>query len=468
MSKHISQETFDNVVKENMEEFEMTAEEAIEDAVKQFEAQGINLENIVKTLSLKDDSSEESHDHIVVAAIKALETCLKQEPLDYTEIMKQCDTIKAECNIDLSHRCLAASNNAYNVLFQATEKCQNEPEALLTCISALCALCNGQPDVLDMRGTIFFNQLLQNRNFSPETVSSLVQFIRFTCTMHESNRQAYVGQGLITNLTEVLETHKDNPVIVKEVCAALRVLTNDDDIRVPFGKAHDHAKMIVTEANALSKILRICKDYSEDHSVLGELFLTLARLAVRNEFCQEIMELGGLTLMLTALEKSISEQAIVIQALKVMKAIAGNDKVKQAIVKNDGAELILTAITKHPKHPAICEVGCAAIATIVLRNPEHCRIVMEAGGAEVLVKTLILHPSNGAVQKQACMAIRNLVARTRNYNQTFLDLGVEPLIQRAMSSYKDLHDEAKAALRDLDCKLEFNCPWTGTGRALEY
>ena len=39
MAKQISQETFDGVVRENMEEFEMSAEEAIEDAVSQFEAQ---------------------------------------------------------------------------------------------------------------------------------------------------------------------------------------------------------------------------------------------------------------------------------------------------------------------------------------------------------------------------------------------------------------------------------------------
>ena len=41
MAKQISQETFDAVVKENMEEFEMTVADAIADAVQQFEAQVI-------------------------------------------------------------------------------------------------------------------------------------------------------------------------------------------------------------------------------------------------------------------------------------------------------------------------------------------------------------------------------------------------------------------------------------------
>ena len=46
--------------------------------------------------------------------------------------------------------------------------------------------------------------------------------------------------------------------VLSAACQALRVLTFDDDVRVPFGKAHEHAKMIVTEENAPKKILDIC------------------------------------------------------------------------------------------------------------------------------------------------------------------------------------------------------------------
>lgn len=39
MARMITQETFDDVVKENMEEFDMPREEAVEEAKKQFQAQ---------------------------------------------------------------------------------------------------------------------------------------------------------------------------------------------------------------------------------------------------------------------------------------------------------------------------------------------------------------------------------------------------------------------------------------------
>ena len=39
MAKQVTQDTFDGVVRENMQEFEMTTDEAVDDAVKQFESQ---------------------------------------------------------------------------------------------------------------------------------------------------------------------------------------------------------------------------------------------------------------------------------------------------------------------------------------------------------------------------------------------------------------------------------------------
>jgi hypothetical protein len=47
--KFITQETFDSVVQENIEDFEMEPDEAAADAILQFESQGVDLSNIVKT-----------------------------------------------------------------------------------------------------------------------------------------------------------------------------------------------------------------------------------------------------------------------------------------------------------------------------------------------------------------------------------------------------------------------------------
>ena len=42
----------------------------------------------------------------------------------------------------------------------------------------------------------------------------------------------------------------------------------------------------------------IMTDFKAHESLLAELYQTLTSLAVRNEFCQEIMDLGGVKLMI--------------------------------------------------------------------------------------------------------------------------------------------------------------------------
>ena len=46
VAKKITQETFDEVVKENIEEFDMKQDEAIFDAYKQFSSQGVDMTDI--------------------------------------------------------------------------------------------------------------------------------------------------------------------------------------------------------------------------------------------------------------------------------------------------------------------------------------------------------------------------------------------------------------------------------------
>lgn len=48
--------------------------------------------------------------------------------------------------------------------------------------------------------------------------------------------------------------------------------------------------------------------HPENMPVLSELCATLSRLAVRNEFCQDIVDLGGLKFMMTLLADSLDCQ----------------------------------------------------------------------------------------------------------------------------------------------------------------
>jgi hypothetical protein len=59
------------------------------------------------------------------------------------------------------------------------------------------------------------------------------------------------------------------------------------------------------------------------------------------------------------------------------------------------------------------------------------------------------------------MALRNVVVRTRAYSNQILALGAEELINEARIKFPKCQDPAKAALRDLGCKVELKELWKG-------
>ena len=219
----------------------------------------MNLANIVKDGKTYNTSgSEGDTKQPVIVAVENLAAVVDSDSIDSEEFHTCCETLKSECKVSLAHRCLAGSSNAYPLIIRAYEKFRSMPDVLLQVVDLLCALCDGQPDVLDDKGIELFLYTLGEYSDNAALVARTVKLICLTCVMHEKNRQNYVKNDLILKLITALEMHRHDTQVVKEVCRALRVLTLDDDIRVPFGNAHQHAVAIVTHANALQKILNIC------------------------------------------------------------------------------------------------------------------------------------------------------------------------------------------------------------------
>ncbi|KAM4709680.1 armadillo repeat-containing protein 6 [Discoglossus pictus] len=457
--KWVTQETFDAIVQENMTEFDMDAEEALNEAIQQFQSQGVDLTNIIKEVRKPNRENETASNHEI---LQTLETLRKQvDSSSLSDISELLIKFGDQCKQGLAHRYLAGQKSAYPVVLEAWKLCEGDRESLLNALYAMSSLTDGQPDLLDTTGQQMLIHTLQDHASDAEVILLAIRLTRHLCLKHEQNRQKLVKAGILTNLTSAITSHGTDPDVVREACSALRIMTFDDDIRVPFGQAHDHAKMIVMENGGLKLLIEAAKAFTDNPAVLSELCGTLSRLCVRNEFCQDVVDLGGLNFIVALLADCIDHQEVVKQVLSTLRAIAGNDDVKDAIVNCGGTDLIILAMSRHLANPQICDQGCAALAMLALRKPENCNVIMEGGGALTALQAMKVHPKDVAVQKQACMVIRNLVSRTQDFSQSILEMGAESLILQARSKHRDCDDIAKAALRDLGCKVELRELWTG-------
>lgn len=459
--KQISQETFDAVVRENVEEFEMDLGEAIQDAKEQFKTQGVDLSNLITSYIVDPDTGDLKHTNPVKDALDKIKESLQQDELE--PLLQGLKILSLECSKSENNRKFAASKGALYLLYSCSQHSYltKQKDVLACSLEALSSCLLGQSNLADAKMLEFLANCLKELQ-EELLIEKIIKTIKVACVKSESNRQTFVQHGVIPCLVSYLRDYKHSNEIVTVTCAALRVLTFDDDMTVAFGKAHEHAKLIVTE-NAFPIILGLletCKDVE----VSSELCVTLSRLAVRNEYCKDIVDQGGLKLVLKLLQEHTKNQNIAKQVCTLLRAIAGNDDVKTSIVDSGGLELIIAAMTTHAKHSMVAEQGCAALGSISLRNPSNCMAIVKAGGVDAILKAMQIHKDSAGVQKQACLAIRNLVARNPEFCDVILEAGAESLIRDAQGKMPDCGDLAKAALRDLGCAVELQEPWTGTGQ----
>lgn len=119
MAKVISQETYDEVIKENIVEFSMSVEEARLETIQQFEAQGVNLSNIIKDFTI----NEETGQPVLNEAIESLKNHVeKANILKPDELEKQLDVLITEICKSVPHRVHAGKVNAQDYLLKLMEE----------------------------------------------------------------------------------------------------------------------------------------------------------------------------------------------------------------------------------------------------------------------------------------------------------------------------------------------------------
>lgn len=253
MAKIITQETFDSVVKENIVEFSMTAAEARDETVQQFEAQGINLANIIKDLAI----NEETGTPLLTEALDAL----KKRVDDATDadaeshLLAQLDVVRTECDKSVPHRVLAATSGALPVLIalvSAQLDGQQSPPTdngtLLKVLGTLSALINKQPDIFNPELLVMLMKCLETQSANTPVLCTALQVTSRACIMHEINRQNIMNADIMRFLRPLMASNDAD--VVRRMCTVFRCLILDDDVRVEFGKAHDHAKAIAVEVLA--------------------------------------------------------------------------------------------------------------------------------------------------------------------------------------------------------------------------
>ncbi|XP_043525596.1 armadillo repeat-containing protein 6 homolog [Frieseomelitta varia] len=453
MVRVISQETYNEVVNENMEQFSMTPEEAIEDAVKQFEAQGIDLSNIIKDLILNDDNE------LIISYLNQINIAIGDR--NYENIHHVLDKLRSQLDKDIARRVYAGKMGTYNILINLMKTCSNNATIIKAALKTITSLMTGNPDLLNDEGIALQIQILDTYS-DISTLQLLLRWIRECCIKHELNRQGIFNADIFSKLKKILIRDDMSGPELRDACAVIRALVLDDDIRQEYGKAHEHATIIAK--GALNVLTGLIPKYKKDKGVVGDLIITLAALIVRNEFCQEVEDAGGLKFVIDVMIDYPDSEKLNWQALKLLKALAGNDDVKSHIIMSGCGPLIVSAISRMRESECVVTAGLACISALTLRCSSNAGVFYDCGAPLVIIDAMKAYPKSVNVLKQAAWAIRNMSVRNKAECSEFITHGVEDVLAKALKQHDSkIESDVKAALRDLGLKVELKERWTGKG-----
>ncbi|XP_030748210.1 armadillo repeat-containing protein 6 homolog [Sitophilus oryzae] len=455
MVLEITQDTFNSAVKENVEILGLTEEEAVEEAVKQFESQGVDLSKIIKESMSKAEFNEISE------SVRKLEE-LQNSKKASDALNETLTTLRLECEKGLQHKVEAGKIGAYNILLNICEN-NTDKSVEANTLRTLTALMTKQPDLLDDRGVAFIINSLKDKQLDYEIVRLLFRWTKECCVMHEKNRQLIYDAHILDILKEYLKEHVPTELI-REALSVCRALVLDDDVRVEFGRAHEHARVIASET--LCSLMDLLSKFRGEELLNFDILLTLTSLMVRTEFCKKVEDANGLELIKSVMHTYSHNEKIVRQCFKLLKSLAGNDECKVHIVQHGFVPVIIQSLTPTTYCATTVTAGLSCVAALTLRSPENSKALFDHGITQVIINIMKQHADQKEVQKTGSWAIRNMVSRSKYQCKTFLDLGAEEVLQKALKSFKNIEYDIKAALRDLGCKVKLKEEWTGKGGAL--
>ncbi|KAJ8500693.1 hypothetical protein OPV22_011245 [Ensete ventricosum] len=450
----ISQEAFEALVTENMEDLGMDPEEALEDALHTLTLQGVDLSGIVKCIpgvsSTKDNPVIQTLDKLkdVTSSLGSSKSNITNDQ----EMVELLDKLYALCSVEGSDNAtIATRNGGVELLTRICSSLNVKIERLL--VSALKALSS---ILVDVQSRETFRQnggpkvvvgILNGSSKSPDILDGTFAVVVTASTNDEILKESFMDLKIDELIMKILKELPSSSLY--KLYDAIRVLLTPDDNRVlasqVFGYARKFAKVGISDAlvQALGEGL--------SSSNVASACTALKAVAVNDEICKSISESGGIDATLRCLgESSEQNNKIIARACcSLLSKLAGSDANKSVIVEKGGLDRLMKLSSTFSEDPLVLQEVMSIITVLSLRSPENAALAVEAGVAELVLQAMQKFPTSIQMQRQACLMIRNLVVRNPENRTILLNNGIEKLIRRAKGSHESCKDAATAALRDL-------------------
>ncbi|KGN43949.1 armadillo repeat-containing protein 6 [Cucumis sativus] len=450
----ISQEAFDEVVRENVEDLGMDPTEALQDAIETLTLQGVDLSGIVRCVpgegSARDNPLIQS-----LERLKQLDGDSKDKISDQfvDEIVVLFDRISDLCGStqESGNASIALRNGGLELLCSLCYKIPSDCEpAVVSSLKTMVLLLQ------DLHSTEIFRNsngpriVMDILNSGKQNVNILYggfAVVAAAATANEVVKEVFMEMNIDELILQTLSTYRGD--CINSLYDAIRVLLTADDHRVVASQVYGYARRFakIGIANALVDSLH----EGLNSSGLVSACIALRAVSVNDEICKSIAENGGIDAVLRCIDDSGDQgnKMVAKVCCSLLSKLAGSDANKSAIIEKKGLNKLIKLSSRFSDDPSVLQEVMAVVSVLTLRSPENATQAIEAGAGDLAIQAMQKFPSAQQMQRNSCNMIRNLVVRNPENRALLLKTGIEKYIRKAKQNHESCKDAASDALRDL-------------------
>ncbi|XP_051146934.1 uncharacterized protein LOC127262330 [Andrographis paniculata] len=437
-TRTISQQAFDEMVRENIDDLGMDPAEALDDAIQTLTLQGVDLTGIITCLPGESNP--------VIECLGKL-----REEKAFPEILDPLNELNVLCKDKGSgNASIASKNGAVELLISICSKLRKESQGLASALNALASVIH------DLQSSEIFKEnggpriivdILKGERGDANTLEGCFAVVAAAATGNEVLKDSFMDLKIDELIFQVLKER--NVGTVPSIYDAIRIILTSDDNRVLASQVFGYARKFSELGIAEILVDSLREEASFPH--LTSAAIALKSVAVNDEICRSIASAGGIDVILNCIDNSglLGNSGVAKTCCSLLSKLAGSDANKAAIVEKGGMDRLLNLSARFSDDPSVLQEIMSIICTLCLRSMENSACAMESGAGDLAIQAMQKFPASDQLQRNACFMIRNLVVRNPENRKLLLGNGIEELIRRAKQTHKSCKDAATDALRDL-------------------
>ncbi|XP_030486619.2 uncharacterized protein LOC115703241 [Cannabis sativa] len=442
----ISQEAFDELVKENMDDLGMDPAESLQDAIETLTLQGVDLSGIV--FSVPGEGGVD--DNPVIQCLNKLKAFPKDQNLD--SVARLFENLAELCSVQGSgNAAIATKNGAVELICSLCSEIQIEQEkALVSTLKAMSSVLHDLQSTETFRasgGPSIVVNILNGGVQNLDILNSGFAVVAAAVTGNEVLKDEFMELKIDELILHALNRPGEGSI--QSLYDAIRVLLTPDDNRVLASQVYGYARKFAKIGIAEALVASLQTELSSPSLVSASI--ALKAVAVNDEICRSIAENGGIDALLRCIDDSGEQgnKSVARVCCSLLSKLAGSDTNKNVIIEKGGLDRLIKLAARFSDDPSVLHEVMSIISILSLRSPERAARAMEAGSGDLAIQAMQKFPAAQQMQKSACLMIRNLVARNPENRTILLNNGVEKHIRKTKQNHEFCREAATDALRDL-------------------